>query len=191
MCRFRFIQEADEIVIVDVPATEPLPFSDLRERALLLLAQVVEQQLQRYMDAHGIQQSWGTQERILVCITPRSNARKMLESGARATERFHGQLLVVYVKQGELDRAAQETLDDNLAYARKLDAEVHVIGGSDAMEAILRFAREQRITQVFVGHSGQSGWKFWRANPVDRLIEAAEGMDVRIFPRRQGVMPAS
>jgi K+-sensing histidine kinase KdpD len=56
--------------------------SELREVALLLAAQVVEQ---------------GTQERILVCVTPRSAAREMLASSARAPGRFHGQLMAVYV----------------------------------------------------------------------------------------------
>jgi len=193
-----FIQTADEIVLVDVPAEDlshhgatsnlnPAQLSELRELALLLAAQVVEQQLQGYMDSHGILQSWGTQERILVCITPRSSARNMLESGARAAQRFHGQLLAVYVKQGELTRAAEEAVEENLEFARKLGAEVHVIGSEpagskDPIAEIIRFAREQRITQVFVGHTQQSSWKFWSQNPVDKLIREAEGMDVRIFP---------
>ncbi|MDE3198210.1 MAG: sensor histidine kinase KdpD [Acidobacteriota bacterium] len=183
-----FVNSADEIEIVDVPAGEvqaslsPEQLDQLRELALLLAAQVVEEQLQRYMDAHGIKQSWGTQERILVCITPRSSARVMLESGARATQRFHGQMLAVYVKQPELTREADETLRNNLEYAKKLGAEVHVLEGADPTASILGFAREQRITQVFIGHTQQQGWKFWAASPVDRLIKAAEGMDVRLFP---------
>ncbi|HWF11576.1 MAG TPA: hypothetical protein VG297_24075 [Bryobacteraceae bacterium] len=199
-----FIQSADEIVIVDVPAADVSQHSgpgnltsaqltQLRELALLLAAQVVEDQLQRYMDAHGIQQSWGTQERILVCITPRSSARAMLESGARAAQRFHAQLLAAYVKQDGLTRAAEETVADNLNYARKLGAEVHVIecDKSDPIGGIIRFAREQRITQLFIGHTQQSAWKFWSRrplqgrwlrSPVDRLIQEADGMDVRIFP---------
>jgi len=190
-----FVQSADEIVIVDVPAEQlqlhggpglltPAQLSELRELALLLAAQVVEQQLQHYMEAHGITQSWGTQERILVCITPRSSARAMLESGARAAQRFHGQLLTLYVKQENLSREAEETVSENLDYARKLGAEVHVIEGSgnDPISEIVRFAREQRVTQVFIGHTRQNGWKFWTQNPVDKLIREAEGMDVRIFP---------
>jgi len=190
----KFIHSADELVIVDLPAEElaqhggrpaslsPEQLSELRELALLLAAQVVEEQLQRYMDAHGIQQSWGTQERILVCLTPRSSARAMLESGARATARFHGQMLAVYVRQGELTREAQETLDSNLDYARKLGAEIHLLEGSDAIGPIVAFARENPITQVFIGHTQQPAWKFWAQRPVDRLIAAAEGMDVRLFP---------
>ncbi len=185
-----FLEMADEIVIVDVPAEDvgqhPTLSDDaltqLRELALLVAAQAVEKQLQRYMDATGIRQSWGTQERILVCITPRSNAKPMVDSGARAAARFHGQLLAVWVKQEGLTREADEIIQSNLDYARKLGAEVHILEGRDAMHEIIRFAHEQRVTQVFIGHSRQPGWKFWAANPVDRLIQAAEGMDVRIFP---------
>jgi two-component system sensor histidine kinase KdpD len=183
-----FVNSADELVIVDVPAEEttsnltPDQLTRLRELALLLAAQVVEVQLQRYMDSHGIHQSWGTQERILICITPRSSARAMLESGARSTQRFHGQMLAVYVKQGDLQREAEEALQANLDYARKLGAEVHVLEGADPIAVILAFAAEQRITQVYIGHTQRPAWKFWDRNPVDRLIQAAEGIDLRLFP---------
>jgi two-component system sensor histidine kinase KdpD len=187
-----FIQSADEIVIVDVPPEQlaqqgtgsltAAQLSELREVALLLAAQVVEHQLQIYMDAHGIMQSWGTQERILVCVTSRPTAREMLASGARSARRFHGQLLAVTVKPPDMERKDEEELDENLEFARKLGAEVHILEGSDPIAEIIRFAREQRITQVFIGHTQRSAWKFWDQNPVDRLIQAAEGMDVRIFP---------
>ena len=92
------------------------------------------------------------------------------------------QLLAVSVKTRELNRADEEDIQQNLEYARKLGAEVHILEGADAMAEIIRFAREQRITQIFVGHTKQSPWKVWAASPVNRLIEAAEGMDVRVFP---------
>jgi two-component system sensor histidine kinase KdpD len=192
-----FIRSADEIVVVDVPPEDlhndgdhsrsessltARQLSNLRELALLLAAEVVESQLQRYMDAHGIRQSWGTQERILVCMTPRSEARAMLQTGRYSADRFHGHLMAVYVKQKELTREAEETLEQNLELARRLGAEVNVLEGMDPMGEIIKFAREQRVTQIFVGHTQRSSWRFWTANPVDRLIEAAEGIDVRIFP---------
>jgi two-component system sensor histidine kinase KdpD len=190
-----FIRTADEIVVVDVPPEDlhddgkrhegsltPRQLSNLRELALLLAAEVVESQLQRYMDSHGIRQSWGTQERILVCMTPRSEAGTMLQAGRYSADRFHGHLMAVYVKQPELSRPAEETLAQNLDLARKLGAEVNVLEGADPMGEIIKFAREQRVTQIFIGHTQRSSWRFWAANPVDRLIEAAEGIDVRIFP---------
>lgn len=184
-----FIRSADEIVVVDVPpealnegTLTARQLSGLRELALLLAAEVVESQLQRYMDSHGIHQSWGTQERILVCITPRSEAGPMLQTGRYAADRFHGQLMAVYVRQENLTREAQEMLEQNLVLARKLGAEVSVLEGADPMSEIIKFAREHRVTQIFIGHTQRSSWRFWAPNPVDRLIEAAEGIDVRIFP---------
>jgi two-component system sensor histidine kinase KdpD len=191
-----FIRSADEIEVVDVPEEEIVKaagdasaqtrqFSQLRELALCLAAGVIEGQLQRYMDLHGIRQAWGTQERILVCITPRSNAKVMIESGRRNAERFHGQLLAAYVSQPNLNREDQETLDANLDLARAAGAETHILQGANVADEIIRFAQEHRITQIFIGHSQRSRWLPLARNAVDRLIEAAEGMDVRIFPQVQ------
>jgi two-component system, OmpR family, sensor histidine kinase KdpD len=177
-----FIRGADEIVVVDAPASQPA-LAQLRELALCLAAEVIEGQLLRYMDLHCIHQSWGTQERILVCVTPRSNAKAMIESGRRNADRFHGQLFVAYVAQADLNRADQEALDANLDLARRLGAEIHILEGEDPVEEILRFAHEHRMTQIFIGHTQRSRWPTWKRNPVDRLIEAAEGIDVRIFPQ--------
>ena len=93
--------------------------------------------------------------------------------------------MAVYVKQRELTREAEETLNENLELARRLGAEVNVLEGADPMGEIIKFAREQRVTQIFIGHTQRSSWRFWAANPVDRLIEAAEGIDVRIFPHNR------
>ncbi len=181
-----FIHTADEIVLVDIlPERSNLPpdqISQLRELALLVAADVVESQLQHYLDDHDIHQSWGTQERMLVCITPGGNARPMLESAARAAERFHGHMLAVTVRQPDLPRPAEETLRGYLDYARRLGAEVHVIEGKDPVGAIIAFAREHRITQLFAGHTRQPRWRFWATSSADRLIQGSEGMDVRLFP---------
>ena len=192
-CHGPVLAEADELVIVDVPAEDmvrpgersdlsTLQLSELRELALLLAAQVVEEQLQRYMAAHGMKQSWSTQERILVCITPRSNAMAMLASAARATKRFHGQFLAVYVQQGNPGRDEQ-TLNENLEYARELGADVHVLSGSDPVSVILDLARNHRVTQVYIGHTQRKSWAFWGVSPAERILQEADGMDVRLFPQ--------
>src|SRR5207302_8812317 len=122
--------------------------AELRELALLLAADVVDRQLQLYLDSHGVAARWGTQERILVCLTPRSNAAVMLRSGQRNALRFHGALLAAYVEQSGLRPQDREILEQNLALARELGAEVHFLKGSDFVESLLDFAREHRITQI-------------------------------------------
>ena len=189
-----FLSEADEIEVVDAPpdalidrtAVNAIPDSrklaELRELALLLAADVVDRQLQEYLDAHGVAARWGAQERILVCLTPRSNAAEMLRSGQRNKLRFHGALLAAYVEQPELPPRDRELLDKNLALARDMGAEVHALKGIDFVDAILSFAREQRITQLFLGHTGRPNRAWLARGPIDRLIDAAESFDIRLFP---------
>jgi len=156
-----FLHEADEIEVVDAPPEaladrtgnknilDSRSLAELRELALLLAADVVDRQLQDYLEAHDVAARWGAQERVLVCITARSDAREMLKSGLRNKARFHGALLVAYVEQPDLRGADREKLERNLALARELGAEVHCLQGLDFVQTILDFAREQRITQLF------------------------------------------
>jgi two-component system sensor histidine kinase KdpD len=190
-----FIHRSDEIEIVDALPVDALRHTGeaatdrenqlkaLRELALLAVADVVDRQLEQYLEHAGIAAQWGTQERILVCVTARSNAGEMIASGARNARRFHGELFVVYVQQPALTASDQEQLARNVAVARAAGARVEMLRGPDPVDAILTFAADHGITQIFIGHSGRSGW--WtrlRGTPVDRLIRRAEGMDVQVFP---------
>jgi len=202
-----FLHRADEIEIVDAPPEYCLTstvdgdpastadtarieqqLSELREIALLLTAEVVDHQLEEYLHNQGIVQSFGTHERILVCVTPRSNASLMIHRGKRQAERFHGDLHVAYVEQDELSTTDREMLQRNLDAARDAGAHLEILHGEDPVAAILEFAGKQGITQIFIGHSLRSGWlDNLRPNPVERFILEAEGIDVRIFPHGDGV----
>ena len=179
-----FLKHADDVEVVDAPAQDE-QLSKLREMALLVAAEVVESELRSYLAAHHIVENWGIQERILVGITPRSPARPILESARRNADRFHGDMLVTYVLQPNLSPQDQAALDQNLAIARELGAVIHVLSGPDQIGSLAQFAKENGITQIFIGHSQQLGWlPNLRGNPVDRLIELAEGIDVRVFPQK-------
>ena len=179
-----FLKNADDIEVVDAPAQAKL--SRLREMALLVAAEVVEAELRGYLRAHHIEEIWGTQERILVGITPRSDARPILESGRRNADRFHGELFVAYVRQPNLSVEDEAKLEENLAIAREVNASIKVLEGRrDPASALVTLAREIGITQIFIGHSSRTGfWHWLRGNPVERLIDLAEGIDVRVFPQR-------
>jgi two-component system sensor histidine kinase KdpD len=193
-----FIQTADEIEVVDatpeycatrsIEGDEQRQLSELREIALVLAAEVVDHQLEEFMQHQGGTQLYGAQERILVCVTPRSSAREMIHRARRQADRFHGDLYVVYVEQDGLNAADERLIRENLDYAHQAKARVELLTGEDPIEAILDFAAKHGVTQIFVGHSNQSGWAGrLRANPVERLIMEADGIDVRVFPNEQPV----
>lgn len=183
------LHRANEIEIVDAPPDQVGAeaqrgrLSALREIALLLTADVVDRQLESYLSAHGIEARWGTQERILVCVTPWIEAKAMIESGRRNADRFRGELIAAHVHQPRLDAVDRDRLEANLLQARRSGAEVVTLTGGDFVDSILPFARSRGVTQLFVGHSiHQKWWQRLRRGSLDRLIRAADDMDVRVFP---------
>jgi two-component system, OmpR family, sensor histidine kinase KdpD len=193
-----FIESADEIEIVDAPSEEPMErpleeqveaqkrqqrLAKLRELTLVLAADVVDHQLCGYLDAHGITQQFGTHERILVCITPRANIQEMLDTAQVIAERFHGQLIVAYVKQPNITAENQAALDARLAIATAAGAHIEILEGDDPAAALLDFARSRGITQLFIGHSQRTGFSRILGSPIDKLIRESRGMDVRVFPQ--------
>ncbi len=185
-----FIRTADEIEIVDAPeeridgAGRDPKLSKLREIALVLAADVVDRQLSDYLQRHRIPQRFSAQERILVCITPRSNAREMIETARMVADRFHGELIAAYVSQPEISPGDQAALDERLAMARAAGARIEILDGEDPVDAILTFAESQKVTQLFIGHSQRRGlWPRLWGNPVENLIRRSRGMDVRVFPQ--------
>jgi two-component system, OmpR family, sensor histidine kinase KdpD len=192
-----FINSADEIEIVDAPPEEPLErspeqqiiaekrqerLSMLRDIALVLAADVVDRQLTSYLEAQGIKNIFGPQERILVCITPRSNAHDMMQTARRIADSFHAEMTVVYIKQPGLSAQDELELQNKLSIARAAGAFTEILSGDDPVDVIIDCCRSRGITQLFIGHSQRS--KFWPwSDPINRLIRRSQGMDIRIFPQ--------
>jgi len=195
-----FLQTADEIVVVDAPPEacmsvslsnnpngqqklSPHQLSELREVALLLAADVVDKQLERYLERNGIAQSWGTQERILVCLSPQADSQRMLDSGIRNRDRFHGELIAAHMNRPDWTAGQRELVNQGIQLAKQKGAEIVELDGEDAVNTVLDFARQRGITQIYVGHKGrESLWERAFGSDLDRLIKFAEGMDVRVFP---------
>ena len=198
-----FLRNADEIEIVDAPpdfclqrgsipsfvtgtgstTLSPQQLSELREIALLLAADVVDYQLEAYLVRHGIQQLWGTHERILVCVSAYADAAKMIASGRRNADRFHGELFVSYINRPDITPEERSVLERNLEEARAVNARIEALDGEDATDAIMEFARTHGITQIFMANRMNTSW--WDrifGRPLDHLVRAAENIDVRVFP---------
>ena len=98
---------------------------------------------------------------------------------------FRSEFFVVPITDSP-DLNKQELLEINLQYARELGAEILTLTDSDPASAILEFAVQRGITQIFVGRSSTPPdfWTRMRGNLAVRLIRAAEGIDVIVYPNR-------
>jgi two-component system sensor histidine kinase KdpD len=192
-------KSANEIAIVDAPSEESVlkkndgaarlaekhKLSRLRELALLIAASVVDRQLEGYLRSQGTELTWGVQERIVVYVSPAADAAHMLESGRRNADRFQGEFHVLYLDEGKPSRHESGILAANLQFAKHLGADLHPLKGSDIAALILEFALQHGITQIFVGRGAEdaSVWKRLQGDLPVRLIRAAEGIDVVVYPR--------
>lgn len=178
-----FLNTADEIVVVDAP-TEGAPpeLSALREMALVLSADVIDAGLQRYLRSHDIEPTSPTHERFLVCLTAYANSDRMIASARQSAARFHCDVMAIYVRPPNSSEEDHRAMEEKLVSARGC-ARVDVLEANDPVESIVQYARSHGVTQIFVGHSMKNDWRthLW-GTPVSRLIRAAEGMDVRVFP---------
>jgi two-component system sensor histidine kinase KdpD len=179
-----FLNTADEIVIVDTPPSHGSPaLSTLREKALLLSADVIDAGLRRYLHDHGIEASWRTHEHFLIYLTPGADVERMLASARRNAARFHCDVLAASVNNAGRPEADRKSLGDALAEARASGVRVEMLDGDDPVETVVQYARAHGVTQIFVGRDRPRGFRDrWSENPIDRLIREAGGMDVRVFP---------
>jgi two-component system sensor histidine kinase KdpD len=116
-------------------------------------------------------------------MTPRANAAAMLASGRRNSDRSHGELFAIYVTQENLTVEDRMAIERNVTLARAQQAQIDTLDGKDAVTTILDYARSHGITQIYVGHNLRHSWRDRvLGSPLDRIIQEAEGMDVRVFP---------
>jgi two-component system sensor histidine kinase KdpD len=127
----------------------------LRELALLWLADKVDDQLDRYRAAHGIDATWEARERVVVALTGGPEGDTLIRRAARVAARTKGaDLLAVHVIRGDgLAGADPADLSRQRLLAESLGGTYHQVVGNDIPTALLDFARGVNATQLVLGAS--------------------------------------
>jgi two-component system sensor histidine kinase KdpD len=125
----------------------------LRELALLWTAERVDEGLQRYRAAHGIEQPWEARERIVVALPGGSEGETLLRRAARIASRTAGaDLLGVHVVRSDgLTGANPAELASQRTLLESLGGTWHQVVGDNVADAVLEFAKAQNATQIVLG----------------------------------------
>jgi two-component system sensor histidine kinase KdpD len=154
--------------------------SALREIALREIAQEVEADVTTYRREKHVEDPWATHDRIMVCITPTRSSMRLLRRGWRTAQRLKGHIVAVYVENRPCSEAEQQILRNDFDLAERLKIPVVTLHGDVAAE-LIRYARENRITQMVIGHSSHSRWhEFMHGSIVDRLTRELRTIDILI-----------
>lgn len=127
----------------------------LRELALIWLADEVDQALNGYRRAHGIDSTWEARERVVVALTGGPEGETLLRRGARIAARSAGgELVAVHVSsQDGLKSADPGALARQQTLVEKLNGTYHQVVGEDIPTALVEFARSVNATQLVLGAS--------------------------------------
>jgi two-component system sensor histidine kinase KdpD len=157
--------------------------TSLREMALRLAAEHVGQDVHDYMQAMQIAGPWKSGHRLLVAVSASPYSANMVRWTRRLADSFDCPWLAVHIERLEaLAAEAQTQLNQNLALARELGAEVITTADTDVVRALLRVARQHNVTQIVVGKpGGRRVLDRWRgAAFLRRLIAASGDIDVNV-----------
>jgi two-component system, OmpR family, sensor histidine kinase KdpD len=165
--------------------------SALRELALRRTAKEVQDQIEQYMDEHGIAGSWPTSDRVMVAIDHRPIARDLLRTAWRLGHglRASSIMAVAVVDRASLDLVQQKRLRDNLQLADDLGIEVHELPGAGSRlaigDALVQFAREHNVNHLVLGQSARNRLQILlKGSVINHVLRHAENVDLHIVADR-------
>jgi two-component system sensor histidine kinase KdpD len=155
----------------------------LREIALLWVADRVEENLQQYLEDHGIEDTWETRERVVVALTGAPGGDVLIRRASRMARRVKGDLLGVHVRPTDgLATRASELLVKHRQLLEDLGGTYQELAASGVGEALASFAKAERATQIVLGASRRSWWsELLGGSVISRVLRAAGSIDVHVI----------
>ncbi|HVZ42031.1 MAG TPA: sensor histidine kinase KdpD [Candidatus Kapabacteria bacterium] len=206
----RIIERADEVEVVDISVDEllerlrdgkvyvphlaqralanffrPGNLNALRQLALRLTAERVDDEMQNYMQAHAIPGPWPATERMVVSVGPSPFSARLVRATCRRAERRRAQWIAVYVETSRhhrLNDADRERVAATLRLAEELGGEAATVPGEDVPAELIRFARSQNATEIVIGKSRRPWWfEVLRGSIVKQLIRTSDDIDIHVI----------
>ena len=163
----------------------PQNLTALRELALRETADHVDDQMQAYMRALGVEGPWPVAERIMVAVSGGPLSRHMVRSARRIAERRNAPWLAVFVETPgfhERPDAERERVAEVLRLAEQLGGEAVTIPGTDVADELVRYARSRNVTELILGKPARSWWRDrWSGSLVAKVIRRSEAIEVRVI----------
>ncbi|MYM40306.1 DUF4118 domain-containing protein [Duganella qianjiadongensis] len=196
--------QADEVVLVDIPADELLArlksgrvyqaaqaeraarnffrkgnLIALRELALRRTADRVEGDVRAYRVEQSIDAIWKTGAALLACVGPRPGGEHTVRSTARLASQLGTAWHAIYVETPALQRlpaVQREQILQTLKLAQDLGAVTAVISAQDIAAAAVDYARSHNLSKLVLGRTRRN-WP-WQASAGRQITRLAGELDL-------------
>ncbi len=208
--------DADEVVLVDIPADELLErlrtgkvyvsqqadraaenffrkgnLMALRELALRRTAERVEGDVQAYRVDKSIGSVWKTASSLLTCVGPDAGAERVVRGAARLAGELNAEWHAIYVETPALQRLAaarREKILATLALAQELGATTAVIADADVAVSVVAYARSHNLSKLVIGRDPARRLWPWQRSSGQKLASLAPDIDLIEIGRPDGVL---
>ncbi|MDS4041210.1 MAG: DUF4118 domain-containing protein, partial [Candidatus Competibacter sp.] len=206
----RVFDQADEVVLVDLPPDELLQrlkegkvylpdqaeraiqnffrkgnLIALRELALRRTAERVDEEMQSYQQRDG-----GVpptlRDALLVCVGPDPIADVLVRAASRLAGKLDCEWHALYVETPPLQRlpeAHRRAILNTLKLAQDLGAHTATKAADDIAPAIVEYARQHRLSRLVVGRRRPGRWRWLQPSLVERLARLAPDFDLLAIAR--------
>ncbi len=196
--------QADEVVLVDIPADELLArlksgkvyqeqqaerasknffrkgnLIALRELALRRTADRIEDDVRAYRVEKSIAAIWKTGAALLACIGPRPGGEHTVRSTARLAGQLGTEWHAIYIETPALQRLParqREQILKTLKLAEDLGATTSVIPGHDIAREAVDYARGHNLSKIVMAR-GHPTWP-WRTSHIKSIANYAPDIDL-------------
>lgn len=203
-----FIEQADEIELVDLPTEEllkrlkegkvylgeqaqaatehffqPGNLIALRQLALRYTERNVDTKLMSYKKEHAVSKVWNVRDRFLVCISPSPSAIGLIRAGKRVALDLGVEWVVAYVEPlVGLPAEDKGRVSEMLNFAEKLGAQVVTLNGQDIAGTLISYARSKNVTKIIIGKPGKPRLReFIFGSIFDKLARKCHDIDLYLL----------
>jgi two-component system sensor histidine kinase KdpD len=215
----RIFDEADEVVLVDLPPDDLLQrlkegkvylpqqaerairnffrkgnLIALRELALRRTADRVDDEMLAYRRETSVATVWQTRDALLVCIGSGTGAERLVRTGARLAGRLEAPWHTIHVHtqtSGPEPEVERQRIVRALELSASLGAETATLSADDPVTALVDYAREQNLSRLLVGRDHPRPWRPWYRSMADRIGQAAPDLDVIQVARNEDARAAA
>lgn len=211
----RIFDEAEEVVVVDLPPDELIQrlrqgkvylprqaelathnffrkgnLLALRELALRRAADRVDSEMQAYRQRNTIARVWPNRESLLACVSEHAAAEKVVRSCARLAAQLGVSWHAVHVDAatalGRSARARERVLRV-MQLAHELGAVTETLVAPSVAKALVHYAHEHNLSRLVLGR-GVRRWP-WQRSLADALGDASRELDILLIADGRAEIP--
>ena len=128
-------------------------------------------------------------ERVLLLIEAHPASAALIRRGRRVADYLQADCLGVYVSQTDdlrhLSEEDRDRVQRHLSFARGLQVDTRVLTGEDIANTLVTFARQEKVTQIFVVRQQERTLRTWFAEGlVQQIVNLAQDMQVTVVADR-------